>query len=131
MAKKLYKKTGNNTYEIQGILPTETEWGKVVLTDTTQTITGEKTFDVAYANVFATGEGEGNYFQCRKFRGEGNASTYYHALEFGYAGHNQWDFYEYGGIYNFYQNTTSDGSGKVNLFQISPDGVTSHKPLIA
>lgn len=33
MAKKLYKKTGNNTYEIQGILPTETEWGKVVLTD--------------------------------------------------------------------------------------------------
>lgn len=131
MAKKLYKKTGNNTYEIQGILPTETEWGKVVLTDTNQTITGTKTFDVAYANVFATGEGEGNYFQCRKFRGEGNASTYYHALEFGYAGHNQWDFYEYGGIYNFYQNTTSDGSGKVNLFQISPDGVTSHKPLIA
>ena len=131
MAKKLYKKTGNNTYEIQGILPTETEWGKVVLTDTTQTITGEKTFDVAYANVFATGTGEGNYFQCRKFRGEGDASTYYHALEFGYAGHNQWDFFEYGGIYNFYQNTTSDGSGKVNLFQISPDGVTSHKPLIA
>ena len=131
MAKKLYKKTGNNTYEIQGILPTDTEWGKVVLTDTTQTITGAKTFDVAYANVFATGTGEGNYFQCRKFRGEGDASTYYHALEFGYAGHNQWDFFEYGGIYNFYQNTTSDGSGKINLFQISPDGVTSHKPLIA
>ena len=131
MAKKLYKKTGNNTYEIQGILPTETEWGKVVLTDTNQTITGTKTFDVAYANVFATGEGEGNYFQCRKFRGEGDASTYYHALEFGYAGHNQWDFFEYGGIYNFYRNTTSDGSGKVNLFQISPDGVTSHKQLIA
>ena len=131
MAKKLYKKTGNNTYEIQGILPTETEWGKVVLTDTNQIITGTKTFNVAYANVFATGEGEGNYFQCRKFRGDGDASTYYHALEFGYAGHNQWDFFEYGGIYNFYQNTTSDGSGKVNLFQISPDGVTSHKPLIA
>lgn len=96
-----------------------------------QTITGTKTFDVAYANVFATGTGEGNYFQCQKFRGEGNASTYYHALDFGYAGHNQWDFFEYGGIYNFYQNTTADGSGKVNLFQISPDGVTSHKPLIA
>lgn len=96
-----------------------------------QMITGTKTFDVAYANVFATGTGEGNYFQCRKFRGEGNASTYYHALDFGYAGHNQWDFFEYGGIYNFYQNTTADGSGKVNLFQISPDGVTSHKPLIA
>lgn len=96
-----------------------------------QTITGTKTFDVAYANVFATGTGAGNYFQCQKFRGEGNASTYYHALDFGYAGHNQWDFFEYGGVYNFYQNTTEDGSGKVNLFQISPDGVTSHKPLIA
>lgn len=96
-----------------------------------QTITGTKTFDVAYANVFATGTSAGNYFQCQKFRGEGNASTYYHALDFGYAGHNQWDFFEYGGIYNFYQNTTADGSGKVNLFQISPDGVTSHKPLIA
>lgn len=45
MAKKLYKKTGNKTYEIQGILPTETEWGKVVLTDTTQIITGAKTFN--------------------------------------------------------------------------------------
>nr|DAI16797.1 MAG TPA: tail repeat-like protein [Caudoviricetes sp.] len=45
MAKKLYKKTGNKTYEIQGILPTETEWEKVVLTDTTQTITGAKTFN--------------------------------------------------------------------------------------
>ena len=43
MAKKLYKKTGNDTYEIQGILPTETEWGKVVLTDTNQIITGTKT----------------------------------------------------------------------------------------
>lgn len=96
-----------------------------------QTITGTKTFDVAYANVFATGTGAGNYFQCQKFRGEGNASTYYHAVDFGFAGHNQVDFYEYGGIYNFYQNTTADGSGKVNLFQISPDGVTSHKPLIA
>lgn len=50
MAKKLYKKTGNNTYEIQGILPTETEWGKVVLTDTDQKITGTKTFD-SPANV--------------------------------------------------------------------------------
>ena len=50
MAKKLYKKTGNNTYEIQGILPTETEWGKVVLTDTNQIITGRKTFD-SPANV--------------------------------------------------------------------------------
>lgn len=45
MAKKLYKKTGDKTYEIQGILPTETEWGKVVLTDTTQIITGAKTFN--------------------------------------------------------------------------------------
>ena len=31
-----------------------------------------------------TGDGNSNFFQCRKFRGEGNADTYYHAIDFGY-----------------------------------------------
>lgn len=60
---------------------------------------------------FQTGEGEANYFQCRKFRGEGNADTYYHAIDFGYAGHDQVDFYEYGGVWNFWKNTSSDVGG--------------------
>ena len=57
-----------------------------------------------------TGSGNTNYFQCRKFRGEGDANTYYHAIDFGYKNHDQVDFHEYGGKWNFYKNQ----SGKVN-----------------
>lgn len=55
----------------------------------------------------ATGTGDNNYFQSRKFRGEGNAAIYYHAVDFGFAGHNQVDFYEYGGLWNFWKNQNS------------------------
>lgn len=57
-----------------------------------------------------TGTGNSNFFQCRKFRGEGNADTYYHAVDFGYQNHDRVDFHEYGGIWSFYKNQT----GKVN-----------------
>ena len=57
-----------------------------------------------------TGSGNTNYFQSRKFRGEGDANTYYHAIDFGYKNHDQVDFHEYGGIWNFFKNT----SGKAN-----------------
>lgn len=53
-----------------------------------------------------TGDGNSNFFQCRKFRGEGNADTYYHAIDFGYKNHDQVDFHEYGGKWNFYKNTS-------------------------
>lgn len=53
-----------------------------------------------------TGAGNSNFFQCRKFRGEGDAATYYHAIDFGYAKHDQVDFHEYGGIWNFFKNTS-------------------------
>ena len=57
-----------------------------------------------------TGDGNSNFFQSRKFRGEGDAATYYHAIDFGYKNHDQVDFHEYGGIWNFFKNT----SGKAN-----------------
>lgn len=57
-----------------------------------------------------TGDGNSNFFQCRKFRGEGDANAYYHAIDFGYRNHDQVDFHEYGGKWNFYKNQ----SGKVN-----------------
>ena len=57
-----------------------------------------------------TGDGNSNFFQCRKFRGEGDANTYYHAIDFGHKNHDQVDFHEYGGKWNFYKNQ----SGKVN-----------------
>lgn len=56
------------------------------------TVTGNVT-----ASSFQTGTAAANYFQCQKFRGQGNADTYYHAIDFGYAGHNVVDFHEYGG----------------------------------
>ena len=57
-----------------------------------------------------TGNDNSNFFQCRKFRGEGNADTYYHAIDFGYQNHDRVDFHEYGGLWSFYKNQT----GKVN-----------------
>ena len=57
-----------------------------------------------------TGNTTSSYFQSRKFRGEGNAATYYHAVDFGFAGHNQVDFYEYGGIWNFWKNTEASAT---------------------
>ena len=58
----------------------------------------------------ATGDTTSSYFQSRKFRGEGNAATYYHAVDFGFAGHNQVDFYEYGGLWNFWKNTDASAT---------------------
>lgn len=55
----------------------------------------------------ATGDTTSSYFQSRRFRGEGDAATYYHAVDFGYANHDQVDFYEYGGVWNFWKNTTA------------------------
>jgi phage-related tail fiber protein len=57
------------------------------------TMTGKLT-----APQIETGTDVANYFQSQKFRGQGNANTYYHAVDFGYSGHDRVDFYEYGGI---------------------------------
>lgn len=71
---------------------------------------------------FQTGTAASNYFQCRKFRGEGNADTYYHAVDFGYSGHDSVDFYEYSASWNFYQCTTGNKSEAVLVGSISGNG---------
>lgn len=71
---------------------------------------------------FQTGSAAGNYFQCRKFRGEGDANTYYHAVDFGYSGHDSVDFYEYDANWNFYQCTTGTKSGAVLVGNINSNG---------
>lgn len=77
--------------------------------------------------ILETGTDESNYFQSKKFRGEGNAGSYYHAIDFGCANHNKVDFHEYGAEWNFYKNTGgTQGSGKL-VAQIKEDGV--HAPL--
>lgn len=55
--------------------------------------------------IVETGNTAPSYFQTERLRGEGNASTYYHAIDFGKSGHNQVDFYEYGGVFNFHKHT--------------------------
>ena len=74
------------------------------------------------AQNFQTGAGESNYFQCRKFRGEGNANSYYHAIDFGYSGHDSVDFYEYDPNWNFYKCTTGNKSSAVLVGNINSNG---------
>ena len=69
-------------------------------------VTGTLSAAILSADIIGTGTGDNNFFQSRKFRGEGDAATYYHAVDFGFAGHNQVDFYEYGGVWNFWKNDT-------------------------
>lgn len=81
------------------------------------TITGGIT-----ASNFQTGTGATNYFQCRKFRGEGDSTSYYHAIDFGYNGHDSVDFYEYDANWNFYQCTTGNKSSAVLVGNINSSG---------
>lgn len=74
------------------------------------------------APSFQTGTAATNYFQCRKFRGEGDADTYYHAVDFGYSGHDSVDFYEYDASWNFYKCTTGTKSGAVLVGKINGNG---------
>lgn len=71
---------------------------------------------------FQTGTGANNYFQCRKFRGEGDANTYYHAVDFGYSGHDSVDFYEYNPNWNFYKCTSGNKSNAVLVGNINGNG---------
>lgn len=74
------------------------------------------------ATNFQTGTGAANYFQCRKFRGEGDANSYYHAIDFGYSGHDSVDFYEYDSNWNFYKCLTGTKSGAVLVGNINGNG---------
>lgn len=74
------------------------------------------------ATNFQTGTGATSYFQCRKFRGEGDANSYYHAIDFGYSGHDRVDFYEYDPNWNFYKCLTGTKSEAVLVGNINGNG---------
>lgn len=63
-----------------------------------------------------------SYFVTPTMVGEGNNSTYYHRIDYGYAGHNSVDSYEYGGTWNFYQNRSGTKDKSVLVGSIQPDG---------
>ena len=74
------------------------------------------------AQNFQTGAAASSFFQCRKFRGEGDANTYYHAVDFGYSGHDSVDFYEYDPNWNFYKCTSGQKSNAVLVGNINGNG---------
>ncbi len=77
------------------------EFGKVLY------LSGGTMTGILNAPYIKTGTASDAYFQSQKFRGEGTAASYQHAIDFGYANHNKVDFYEYGGLWNFWKNTTA------------------------
>lgn len=89
--------------------------------DTKLDKTGGTVTGAIIAPYFITGVGKNTYVQFMKFRGEGDANDYVHAIDFGYGGHNQVDFYEYGGIWNFWHNTAPTKGGTL-VGSIKPSG---------
>lgn len=63
-----------------------------------------------------------SYFVTPTMVGEGDKTKYYHRIDFGYSGHNNVDFHEYGGVWNFYQNQGGTANSKVLVASIQPDG---------
>lgn len=57
---------------------------------------------ISLSNQVVLGNSTTAYFQSPRFRGEGDQSTFYHAIDYGYAGHNSVDNYEYGCTWNFW-----------------------------
>lgn len=110
---------GPNTSTANAVSTFADATGKIIKNNSTVTIDNTGLFTAPY---IATGTDKTHYFQSRKFRGEGNADTYYHAIDFGYSGHNQVDFHEYGGIWNFYENTKGTAADGKLVASIKPDG---------
>ena len=110
---------GPNTSTANAVSTFADATGKVIKDNPAVTIDDTGLFTAPY---IATGTNETNYFQSKKFRGEGDANTYYHAVDFGYAGHNQVDFHEYGGTWNFYENTKGTAADGKLVASIKPDG---------
>lgn len=110
---------GPNTSTVNAVPTFTNATGKVIKDNPTVTIDDTGLFTAPY---IAMGTDKTHYFQSRKFRGEGNADTYYHAIDFGYSGHNQVDFHEYGGIWNFYENTKGTAADGKLVASIKPDG---------
>ena len=63
-----------------------------------------------------------SYFVTPTMVGEGDKSKYYHRVDFGYSGNDKVDFYEYGGVWNFYKNTGGTKDSAVLVGSIQSDG---------
>ena len=59
------------------------------------------------ATTLKTGTAAADHLLTRKIRGDNNGTTYYHAIDMGYSSHDRCDWYEYGGLWHFWKNTSS------------------------
>ena len=110
---------GPNASTVNAVSTFADATGKIIKDNPKVTIDNTGLFTAPY---IATGTNKTHYFQSKKFRSEGNADTYYHAIDFGYSGHDQVDFHEYGGIWNFYRNTKGTAADGKLVASIQPNG---------
>lgn len=66
------------------------------------------------ATTLKTGTAAADHLLARRIRGDNNGTTYYHAIDMGYTNHDRCDFYEYGGVWNFWRNQSSAATTDTN-----------------
>ena len=126
---------GGNSYRIQfqdiSVFDTTTKtWGgtsMVELSNVGDIVTFVKASNVG--NGIFLMSGNRNFLHIDKLRGEGNADTYYHAIDFSSSDKDTVDFYEYHALWNFYQNQTASSDTRVLVGAITPTGYQGNAQL--
>lgn len=126
---------GENAYKIQlqdvSVFDTTTKtWGStsmVELSNVGDIVTFVKASNVG-TGIFLM-SGNRNFLPISKLRGEGNADTYYHAIDMSSPTKDTVDFYEYHARWNFYQNQTADNSSRTLVGAITPTGYQGNAQL--
>lgn len=126
---------GGNAYTIQiedvSVFDTTTKtWGStsmVELSNVGDIVTFVKASNVG--NGIFLMSGNRNFLHIDKLRGEGNADTYYHAIDMSSPTKDTVDFYEYHARWNFYQNQTADNSSRTLVGAITPTGYQGNAQL--
>ena len=70
--------------------------------------------NVTFPAKVITGTAESDALVTRKIRSAGEGTQYYHGIDLGYGGHDRVDFYEYGGVWNFWRNQSSAATTDTN-----------------
>ena len=126
---------GGNAYKIQfqdvSVFDTTTKtWGgtnTVELSNVGDIVTFVKASNVG--NGIFLMSGNRNFLHVDKLRGEGNADTYYHAIDMSSSSKDTVDFYEYHALWNFYQNQTASSDSRVLVGAITPTGYQGNAQL--
>lgn len=127
---------GGNAYKIHfedvSVFDTTTKtWDAtniVELSNVGDIVTLVKASNVSSNGIFLM-SGNRNFLHIDKLRGEGDANTYYHAIDFSGPQKNTVDFYECHALWNFYQNQAADNSSRILVGAITPTGYQGNAQL--